>query len=92
MQPVGGGYTYLMTITQELLARLHAINTHLDDLPPTGSDRLEYEQARDQVRAALDQETKSSGISREWEAQARHALTETERLPIFLDTRAMPES
>ncbi len=81
-----------MTTTQELLARLHAINTHLDDLPSTGSDRLRYEEARDRIRHALDQVTESDGISAEWEAQARHALTETERLPIFLDTRAMPES
>ena len=81
-----------MTTTQELLARLHAVNTHLDELPPSGTDRLEYEEARDRLRHALDQVTESSGISTEWEAQAKHALTETERLPIFLDTRAMPES
>lgn len=81
-----------MDTTRQLLSRLYEINTHLDGLPPTGIDRLRFEEARDQLRAALDHATESPDTTGEWEEQARHALTESEKLPIFLDTRAMPES
>ena len=86
------GYTPSMTTTRQLLSRLYEINSHLDGLPPTGEERLRFEEVRDKVREALDKATEDGEVTAEWEAQAHHALSETEKLPIFLDTRAMPES
>lgn len=92
MRRVPAGYMASMTTTRQLLSRLYEINRHIDGLPPTGEERLRFEEVRDQIREALDHATKDGEVTAEWEAQAKHALSETEKLPIFLDTRAMPES